>query len=155
MKYSLSFKQNFKWYFLWFLSQLCATLGTTNNIAFDKLNALGPLCKFLPHTFQNIQIKNAKLGLTNSLALSVLWNHLRIVSCIYVFGGNDELSSCTGQREQIWIHVDAAYAGAAFICPEFRYLMEGVEVSGNLKWTKYIIIWLTDFACCDWSIPGP
>ena len=20
---------------------------------------------------------------------------------------------------------------------------------------QYIIIWLTDFACCDWSIPGP
>lgn len=27
----------------------------------------------------------------------------------------------------MWIHVDAAYAGSAFICPEFRYLMNGIE----------------------------
>ena len=27
-----------------------------------------------------------------------------------------------------WLHVDAAYAGSAFICPEFRYLMTGIEV---------------------------
>lgn len=29
----------------------------------------------------------------------------------------------------VWLHVDAAYAGSAFICPEFKYLMEGIEVS--------------------------
>lgn len=28
-------------------------------------------------------------------------------------------------KEKIWLHVDAAYAGAAFVCPEYRYLMEG------------------------------
>ncbi|KAJ8973712.1 hypothetical protein NQ317_009306 [Molorchus minor] len=27
----------------------------------------------------------------------------------------------------IWLHVDAAYAGAAFACPEYRYLMKGIE----------------------------
>ncbi|OEL18396.1 Aromatic-L-amino-acid decarboxylase [Dichanthelium oligosanthes] len=26
-----------------------------------------------------------------------------------------------------WIHVDAAYAGSAFICPEFRHHLDGVE----------------------------
>ncbi len=32
----------------------------------------------------------------------------------------------------VWLHVDAAYAGNAFICPEFRYLMRGIEVlDGN------------------------
>lgn len=29
----------------------------------------------------------------------------------------------------MWLHIDAAYAGSAFICPEFRYLLNGVEVS--------------------------
>ncbi|GAA6072437.1 aromatic-L-amino-acid decarboxylase, partial [Tachysurus ichikawai] len=29
--------------------------------------------------------------------------------------------------EGIWMHIDAAYAGSAFICPEFRPLLEGVE----------------------------
>ncbi|TSL82509.1 Aromatic-L-amino-acid decarboxylase [Bagarius yarrelli] len=27
----------------------------------------------------------------------------------------------------IWMHIDAAYAGSAFICPEFRPLLDGVE----------------------------
>ncbi|XP_049867355.1 3,4-dihydroxyphenylacetaldehyde synthase-like [Pectinophora gossypiella] len=27
----------------------------------------------------------------------------------------------------VWLHVDAAYAGAAFICPEYRHLMKGIE----------------------------
>ena len=35
----------------------------------------------------------------------------------------------SGQRENIWMHIDAAYAGAAFICPEHRHLLDGIEVS--------------------------
>lgn len=30
------------------------------------------------------------------------------------------------REERIWLHVDAAYAGAAFVCPEYRYLMKGM-----------------------------
>ncbi|XP_013775464.1 aromatic-L-amino-acid decarboxylase-like [Limulus polyphemus] len=30
-------------------------------------------------------------------------------------------------KENIWFHIDAAYAGSAFICPEFRHLLDGVE----------------------------
>lgn len=33
-----------------------------------------------------------------------------------------------GEEEGIWLHVDAAYAGSAFVCPEFRHYMRGVEV---------------------------
>ena len=25
------------------------------------------------------------------------------------------------QRENVWLHIDAAYAGSSFICPEYRY----------------------------------
>ncbi|KAI3684001.1 hypothetical protein L1987_84523 [Smallanthus sonchifolius] len=31
----------------------------------------------------------------------------------------------------IWTHVDAAYAGSACICPEFRHFLNGVEVPRN------------------------
>lgn len=31
------------------------------------------------------------------------------------------------QKNNVWLHVDAAYAGSAFILPEFRYLMKGLE----------------------------
>ena len=34
----------------------------------------------------------------------------------------------TGVAEDIWLHIDAAYAGSAFICREFRPLLSGVEV---------------------------
>jgi aromatic-L-amino-acid decarboxylase len=32
----------------------------------------------------------------------------------------------------IWLHVDAAYAGVAAIVPEFRYLLDGVELADSL-----------------------
>lgn len=35
-----------------------------------------------------------------------------------------------GQKYDIWLHIDAAYAGSSFICPEFRPLLDGVEVMG-------------------------
>ena len=31
-----------------------------------------------------------------------------------------------------WLHVDAAYAGSASVCPEFRWAMEGVEQADSL-----------------------
>uniref|UniRef100_A0A1I8G246 Aromatic-L-amino-acid decarboxylase n=1 Tax=Macrostomum lignano TaxID=282301 RepID=A0A1I8G246_9PLAT len=43
----------------------------------------------------------------------------------------DDLESITQvcQREGLWCHVDAAYAGSAFICEELTYFLRGVEVS--------------------------
>lgn len=35
-------------------------------------------------------------------------------------------------REGIWLHVDAAYAGSAAICPELRDLMPGIERADSL-----------------------
>jgi aromatic-L-amino-acid/L-tryptophan decarboxylase len=35
-------------------------------------------------------------------------------------------------REGIWLHVDAAYAGSAAICPEYRALMPGLERADSL-----------------------
>lgn len=29
------------------------------------------------------------------------------------------------RKENMWLHVDAAYAGAAFVCPEYRHYMKG------------------------------
>jgi len=36
------------------------------------------------------------------------------------------------RRENLWLHVDAAYAGAAAICPEYRRLMDGLEAADSL-----------------------
>ncbi|KAH3790455.1 hypothetical protein DPMN_168655 [Dreissena polymorpha] len=34
------------------------------------------------------------------------------------------------------MHIDAAYAGSAFICPEFRPLLEGVEVQFGFQTSR-------------------
>lgn len=46
------------------------------------------------------------------------------------------------QKEDIWFHVDAAYAGAAFVCPEYRYLMKGIEFvdSFNFNPHKWMLV---------------
>ena len=39
-----------------------------------------------------------------------------------------------------WLHVDASYAGSAFICPEFRHLMKGVGFSYKCEGWVLIIL---------------
>jgi aromatic-L-amino-acid decarboxylase len=36
------------------------------------------------------------------------------------------------KREKLWLHVDAAYAGAAAICPEYRRLLDGLEEADSV-----------------------
>jgi len=36
------------------------------------------------------------------------------------------------QRENLWLHVDSAYAGPATICPEFRWLWDGIEGADSI-----------------------
>ncbi|ODM92651.1 Tyrosine decarboxylase [Orchesella cincta] len=50
----------------------------------------------------------------------------------------------------IWLHVDAAYAGGSQICEEFRYLFDGIQYawSVNTNANKWL---LTNFDCsCFW-----
>ncbi|KAK3798593.1 hypothetical protein RRG08_008983 [Elysia crispata] len=42
---------------------------------------------------------------------------------------------CT--QEGLWMHVDAAYAGSACICPEFRHLLDGVEHSMSFNFNPH------------------
>ncbi|KAF7997969.1 hypothetical protein HCN44_009367 [Aphidius gifuensis] len=46
----------------------------------------------------------------------------------------------------IWLHVDAAYAGAAFICPEYRHLMTGVNYADSFNFNPHKWL-LTNFDC--------
>uniref|UniRef100_A0A8D8M6G3 Aromatic-L-amino-acid decarboxylase n=2 Tax=Cacopsylla melanoneura TaxID=428564 RepID=A0A8D8M6G3_9HEMI len=41
------------------------------------------------------------------------------------------------QKKDVWLHVDAAYAGSAFICPENRYLMKGVELADSFNFNPH------------------
>ncbi|XP_071945458.1 aromatic-L-amino-acid decarboxylase-like [Antedon mediterranea] len=41
------------------------------------------------------------------------------------------------EKENIWMHVDAAYAGTAFLCPEFRYLLKGVKYATSFNFNPH------------------
>lgn len=50
-----------------------------------------------------------------------------------------------------WLHVDAAHAGAACICPEFRWMLDGIEHVDSLCFNPHKWL-LTNFDCdCFWT----
>ncbi|GFS16437.1 aromatic-L-amino-acid decarboxylase [Elysia marginata] len=57
------------------------------------------------------------------------------------------------ESERLWLHIDAAYAGSAFICPEYRKWMDGIEYADSLAFnpSKWLMVhfdcsalWLKD-----------
>ena len=47
-------------------------------------------------------------------------------TCLYIWVWH------VGRKEDIWLHVDAAYAGTAFLCPEFRHWLDGIEHADSI-----------------------
>lgn len=41
------------------------------------------------------------------------------------------------EEEGVWLHVDAAYAGSAFVCPEYRGLLDGVEYADSFNFDAH------------------
>ncbi|OMO92348.1 Pyridoxal phosphate-dependent decarboxylase [Corchorus olitorius] len=50
----------------------------------------------------------------------------------------------------IWVHVDAAYAGSACICPEFRHFINGVEGANSFSLNAHKWLFTTLDCCCLW-----
>ncbi|XP_043700782.1 tyrosine/DOPA decarboxylase 2-like isoform X2 [Telopea speciosissima] len=50
----------------------------------------------------------------------------------------------------IWVHVDAAYAGSACICPEFRHFIDGVESADSFSLNAHKWFLTTLDCCCLW-----
>ncbi|XP_045474538.1 tyrosine decarboxylase-like [Harmonia axyridis] len=66
------------------------------------------------------------------------------------FDNIKEIGEVVQNFQCVWLHVDAAYAGNAFICPELKYLLEGIEYadSFNTNPNKFL---LTNYDCsCMW-----
>lgn len=57
-------------------------------------------------------------------------------------------------EEKVWLHVDAAYAGSAFICPEFRYLMKGIERADSFNFNPHKWM-LVNFDCSAMWLKEP
>ncbi len=50
------------------------------------------------------------------------------------------------RQHSIWTHVDAAYAGSAAVCPEYQYLLDGVEKVDSYCFNPHKWL-LTNFDC--------
>ncbi|CRK86290.1 CLUMA_CG000177, isoform A [Clunio marinus] len=59
-----------------------------------------------------------------------------------------------GNRYKVWVHVDAAYAGSAFICPEYRYLMKGIELAESFNFNPHKWM-LVNFDCSAMWLKDP
>ncbi|XP_073067927.1 histidine decarboxylase-like isoform X8 [Manis javanica] len=47
-----------------------------------------------------------------------------------------------GASEGLWLHIDAAYAGSAFLCPEFRGFLKGIEYADSFTFnpSKWMMV---------------
>ena len=50
------------------------------------------------------------------------------------------------RREHAWLHVDAAYAGSALICPEHQWMLRGIEHADSFCFNPHKWL-LTNFDC--------
>ncbi|XP_037958572.1 aromatic-L-amino-acid decarboxylase isoform X2 [Teleopsis dalmanni] len=68
----------------------------------------------------------------------------------------DYLNECgpVGNKYDVWIHVDAAYAGSAFICPEYRHLMNGIETADSFNFNPHKWM-LVNFDCSAMWLKDP
>ncbi|KAK9870418.1 hypothetical protein WA026_007989 [Henosepilachna vigintioctopunctata] len=57
-------------------------------------------------------------------------------------------------KNNVWLHIDAAYAGAAFVCPEYRYLMKGIERADSFDFNPHKWM-LVNFDCSAMWLKDP
>lgn len=64
-----------------------------------------------------------------------------IVACVGAtsVGASDPLRALgeIARRENLYLHVDAAWAGSAMICPEFRGLWDGIELADSIVFNPH------------------
>ncbi len=57
-------------------------------------------------------------------------------------------------RHGLWLHVDAAYAGTAAVCPENRWILEGAEYLDSFVFNPHKWM-LTNFDCSAYFVKDP
>nr|CAB3494833.1 unnamed protein product [Digitaria exilis] len=58
------------------------------------------------------------------------------------------------RRHGMWLHVDAAYAGSAAICPEFQGYLDGTELADSVSMNPHKWF-LTNMDCCCLWVASP
>ncbi|KAJ0980472.1 hypothetical protein J5N97_008727 [Dioscorea zingiberensis] len=50
----------------------------------------------------------------------------------------------------VWVHIDAAYAGSACVCPEFRHFIDGVDAASSFSFNAHKWFFTNLDCCCLW-----
>ncbi|OAF69878.1 Histidine decarboxylase, partial [Intoshia linei] len=60
---------------------------------------------------------------------------------LHIVESNDALEM-TGTKYDIWMHVDAAYAGSALVCPEYKHLIKSVSLASTFAFnpSKWLMV---------------
>ncbi len=71
-------------------------------------------------------------------------------------GGSDDVAAVAtvARRHGLYLHVDAAWAGSAMVCPEFRHLMTGAEQADSFVFNPHKWL-LTNFDCSAHFVRDP
>ncbi|CAM9422706.1 unnamed protein product [Pylaiella littoralis] len=101
---------------------VCANVGSTNTCAVDPVRALGEACRSFCGGEEEAN-KNEK----NS-------------------SGNDGDENRESNPLVPWLHVDAAYAGSAAVCPENRWILDGIEAADSYLFNAHKWL-LVNFDC--------
>jgi aromatic-L-amino-acid/L-tryptophan decarboxylase len=117
---------------------LTVTLGTTDTCSIDDFDSIADVLAELAPPTQDPATTTA--AATNGVDGTTVNGHAETTN------GGSGSSSGGDHRGEIWVHVDAAYAGAALVCPEHQHLAAAFgrfhSVNTNLhKWL------LTNFDC--------
>lgn len=54
------------------------------------------------------------------------------------------------KRYSMWVHIDAAYAGSALICPEFQHFIDGIEGANSFSLNAHKWFFTNLDCCCLW-----
>ncbi|KAL6261071.1 hypothetical protein P5V15_008599 [Pogonomyrmex californicus] len=138
-------------------SKLVAYTSNQSNSSVEKAGILGSMpmrllpvddkCSLRGETLKKAIREDLEKGLIPCYVVATLGT---TGTC--AFDNIDEIGPIC-KEYNMWLHIDAAYAGGAFCCPEFRYLMSGVQYadSFNVNAHKWLLVnfdasvlWLKD-----------
>lgn len=107
-------------------------------ISFVKLRILEPdeSCSLRGETLRQAMEEDAEAGLYPFFVSTTLGT----TGCC-AFDNLEEIGPVC-KEYGAWLHVDGAYGGNSFICPEYRYLMRGIEYaqSFNMNPNKWMLV---------------
>ncbi|XP_018373394.1 PREDICTED: aromatic-L-amino-acid decarboxylase-like [Trachymyrmex cornetzi] len=127
-------------------AKLVAYTSTQSNSSVEKAGILGSMlmrllpvddkCSLRGETLKKAMQEDMEKGLIPCYVVATLGT-----TSTCAFDNMDEIGLICKEYD-MWLHIDAAYAGAAFICPEFRYLMSGIQYvdSFNVNVHKWMLV---------------